>query len=103
MAKLIIEIGIKGTKEEIEAHMLKYEDVGTFILYTTPGRRIMAKLIIEIEIKGKTKEELEAHMLKHKDDWFPSADKGLVAVDESYLTVDPQDDSFYLFRLKSVE
>ena len=32
-------------------------------------------------------------------EWFPGEDKTLISVDEVLLTHDPQDDSFYQFKL----
>ena len=52
----------------------------------------MAKIIVEIEINNRTVEEL-----KNIPDFFPKPN--MISIDNTYLKIDPNDDSFYLFKV----
>ena len=58
----------------------------------------MAKITVRIEIPGVTTQEIG----EQAKDWFHEEDN-LISIDESYLTTDPDDDSFYLFDCIKIE
>jgi len=62
----------------------------------------MAKLVVEIPINSSSATELRGLMNQAKEAWFPTPDPSLVSVDEASLKQDPDDDSFFLFRLVDV-
>lgn len=56
------------------------------------------RVTVEIDIPNVDVATYEAH----KDDWHPT-EPGSISIDTAYLTDDPTDDSFRLFKLIKVE
>lgn len=54
------------------------------------------KVRVVIDLCNHTAEDLE-----NRGEWFPLGDTR-ISIDNSYLTVDPTDDSFYLFEFEGV-
>jgi hypothetical protein len=62
----------------------------------------MAKLLVEIDLgDDQTIEELVAHIEANKEDYFPVGEN-FISVDSAQLRADPNDDDFYLFKLKGI-
>lgn len=53
------------------------------------------KVVVEINLPG-------VDDLEPEDEWFPYGEDR-ISIDNAYLTLDPDDDSFYLFKLVRVE
>lgn len=53
------------------------------------------KLVLTVEIPCDN--HTLADFNQHRDDWFPNGPE-LVSVDHMYLTEDPTDDSYFVFR-----
>lgn len=56
------------------------------------------RILVEIELPGQTITDYQ----RNHDEWHPTGDQNKISVDNAYLEMDPTDDSFYLFRLRSI-